>query len=152
MLDRQPKHVFGIAVAAGKTSRDKNASDKNTSGKRFTLQPATRGKRDHLNLLVPAGLDIKDGDLVEAAIQSGRGRFIKSARVIANLGSSTQSGAFSALAIAEFNIRHKFPDAAIREAELPKTPPVKGRRDLRQTPFVTIDGADARDFDDAVYA
>ena len=152
VLDRQPKHIFGIAVASGKTSRDKNASGKNTSGKQFTLQPATRGKRDHLNLLVPAGLDIKDGDLVEAAIQSGRGSFNKSARVIANLGNSTQSGAFSALALAEFNIRHEFPDAAIREAESLKTPPVKGRRDLRQTPFVTIDGADARDFDDAVYA
>ncbi len=152
VLDRQPKHIFGIAVAIGKTSRDKNASGKNTSGKQFTLQPATRGKRDHLNLLVPAGLDIKDGDLVEAAIQSGRGSFNKSARVIANLGNSTQSGAFSALALAEFNIRHEFPDAVIRETESLKTPPVKGRRDLRQMPFVTIDGADARDFDDAVYA
>ncbi|MEK9710517.1 MAG: RNB domain-containing ribonuclease, partial [Alphaproteobacteria bacterium] len=152
VLDRQPKHIFGIAVAIDKTSRDKNASGKNTSGKQFTLQPATRGKRDHLNLLVPAGLDIKDGDLVEAAIQSGRGSFNKSARVIANLGNSTQSGAFSALALAEFNIRHEFPDAVIRETESLKTPPVKGRRDLRQMPFVTIDGADARDFDDAVYA
>ncbi len=28
----------------------------------------------------------------------------------------------------------------------------KGRVDLREQPFVTIDGADARDFDDAVYA
>ncbi|GIR33722.1 MAG: hypothetical protein CM15mP46_7170 [Alphaproteobacteria bacterium] len=37
----------------------------------------------------------------------------KSARVIANLGNSTQSGAFSALALAEFNIRHEFPDAVI---------------------------------------
>ena len=152
VLDRQPKHIFGIAVVTGKTSRDKNASGKNTSGKQFTLQPATRGKPDHLNLLVPVGLDIKDGDFVEAAIQSGRGSFNKSARIIANLGNSTQSGAFSALALAEFNIRHEFPDAAIREAESLKTPPVKGRRDLRQTPFVTIDGADARDFDDAVYA
>ena len=33
-----------------------------------------------------------------------------------------------------------------------KVPPVKGRRDLRDHPLVTIDGADARDFDDAVFA
>ena len=147
VLDRQPKKIFGIAVATSKTSRDRNSS-----GKQFTLQPSTRGKRDHLNLLVPAGLDIKDGDLVEAEIKSSRGSFSKSARVIANLGNSTQSGAFSALAIAEFNIKHEFPDAAIRETDSLRTPPNKGRRDLRQTPFVTIDGADARDFDDAVYA
>ena len=147
VLDRQPKHIFGIAVAV-----HKNTSGKHTSGKNFMLQPATRGKRDQLNLMVPADIEIIDGDLVEAIIQSGRGRFNKSARVIANLGNSTQSGAFSALALAEFNIRHEFPEAVIRETESLKTPPAKGRRDLRQMPFVTIDGADARDFDDAVYA
>ena len=147
VLDRQPKHIFGIAIAT-----KKNTSGKNISGKNFILQPATRGKRDQLNLVVPADMNITDGDLVEAILQSGRGRFSKSARVIANLGNSTQSGAFSALALAEFNIRHEFPETALRETESLKTPPVKGRRDLRQMPFVTIDGADARDFDDAVYA
>jgi ribonuclease R len=142
VLDRYPKHIFGIAVAI----------NKNTSGKKFILQPARRGKRDQLELLVPADMSITDGDLVEAILQSGRERFSKSARVIANFGNSSQSGAFSALALAEFNIRHEFPETALRETETLKTPPVKGRRDLRQMPFVTIDGADARDFDDAVYA
>jgi ribonuclease R len=142
VLDRQPKHIFGIAIA----------TKKNKSGKNFTLKPATRGKRDQLNLVVPADMNITDGDLVEAILQTGRGRFSKSAQVIANLGNSTQSGAFSALALAEFNIRHEFPETALRETESLKAPPVKGRRDLRKVPFVTIDGADARDFDDAVYA
>jgi ribonuclease R len=147
VLDRQLKHVFGIAIAT-----KRNTSGKNISGKNFILQPATRSKRDQLNLVVPADINITDGDLVEAILQSGRERFSKSARVIANLGSSTQSGAFSALALAEYNIRHEFPETALRETESLKTPPVKGRRDLRQLPFVTIDGSDARDFDDAVYA
>ena len=142
VLDRQPKHIFGIAIA----------TKKNTLGKNFILQPATRGKRDQLNLVVPADMNITDGDLVEAVLQSGRERFNKSARVIANLGNSTQSGAFSALALAEFNIRHEFPEAVLRETETLKTPPVKGRHDLRKIPFVTIDGADAHDFDDAVCA
>ena len=147
VLDRQPKHIFGIAIAT-----KRNKLGKHLSGKNFILQPAMRGKRDRLNLVVPADMTITDGDLVEAILQSDRGRISKSARVIANLGNSTQSGAFSTLALAEFNIRHEFPEAVIRETESLKRLEVQGRRDLRQIPFVTIDGADARDFDDAVYA
>ena len=147
LLDRQPKHIFGIAVAVNKNTPGKKNSDKN-----FILQPATRGKRDRVNLLVPADMHITDGDLVEAIMLSGRGRFSKSARVISNLGNSSQPGGFSALALAEFDIRYEFPKSALQETASLKTPPVKGRRDLRQVPFVTIDGADARDFDDAVFA
>ena len=54
----------------------------------------------------------------------------------------------------EHGIRTEFPDAVIAEAErLPADPDpgdVAGRRDLRDLPFVTIDGETARDFDDAV--
>ena len=137
VLDRKLKRLFGIAVA---------------TGKKFLITPATRGKRDQLNLIMADGETVRDGDLVEVAVQSGRGAISKSARLIANLGNRNQSGAFSALALAEFNIRHEFPETALREAEALKTPPVTTRRDLRDTPLVTIDGADARDFDDAVFA
>ena len=48
-----------------------------------------------------------------------------------------------------------FPDAALDEAaalpEQPSKADFAGRRDLRNLPFVTIDGATARDFDDAIY-
>ena len=41
---------------------------------------------------------------------------------------------------------------AVSDAEASKPVSAKGRTDLRQIPLVTIDGADARDFDDAVWA
>lgn len=48
-----------------------------------------------------------------------------------------------------------FPDKAVKQAEaLPEVPgeeDFEGREDLRELGFVTIDGATARDFDDAVY-
>lgn len=46
-----------------------------------------------------------------------------------------------------------FPDLAVKQAEsLDKAPmDIKGREDMRHIPFVTIDGADARDFDDAIH-
>ncbi len=60
------------------------------------------------------------------------------------------------LAIASHGLSHEFPAAALREArrygkEVPATASAN-RVDLRDLPLVTIDGEDARDFDDAVYA
>jgi ribonuclease R len=59
-------------------------------------------------------------------------------------------------AIARFDLPHEFPAAALREAqahgEQVDAHEAKTRVDLRGLPLVTIDGEDARDFDDAVYA
>ena len=59
-------------------------------------------------------------------------------------------------AIARFDLPQEFPSAALREAQAcgeqvdPRE--ANARVDLRDLPLVTIDGEDARDFDDAVYA
>jgi ribonuclease R len=59
-------------------------------------------------------------------------------------------------AIARFDLPHEFPAAALREAqsfgEQVDPREAQTRVDLRDLPLVTIDGEDARDFDDAVYA
>jgi ribonuclease R len=59
-------------------------------------------------------------------------------------------------AIARFDLPHDFSSAALREAQAwgDQVDPEEAdsREDLRSLPLVTIDGADARDFDDAVYA
>ena len=59
-------------------------------------------------------------------------------------------------AIARFDLPHEFAAAALREAqahgEQVDAREANARVDLRELPLVTIDGEDARDFDDAVYA
>jgi ribonuclease R len=58
----------------------------------------------------------------------------------------------SLLAIASYDIPTEFPAAATAEAEAALPVSSAGRTDLREIPLVTIDGSDARDFDDAVWA
>jgi ribonuclease R len=59
-------------------------------------------------------------------------------------------------AIARFNLPQEFTAAALREAQAhgASVDPAEAERrvDLRGLPLITIDGADARDFDDALYA
>ena len=137
LLNHQQKRIFGVIM---------------TAGKGFRLQPAERGKRASMDVEVPNDMTIEAGDLVEARLLPSRGYIGKTARILVNLGNVSLPGAFSALTLAEFGIRHQFPDASINESKGLEVPPVKGRRDLRDHPLVTIDGADARDFDDAVFA
>ena len=60
------------------------------------------------------------------------------------------------VALTKFALPHVFPEAVIKQAEaLPDDPAAEeaeNRVDLRDIPFMTIDGEDARDFDDAVWA
>jgi ribonuclease R len=59
-------------------------------------------------------------------------------------------------AIARYGLPTEFPDAVLREAAQWGTSvdprEAAGRVDLRELPLVTIDGEDAKDFDDAVFA
>ena len=116
------------------------------------LQQAARGARDTISLQTGGDTAFAEGDLVEAELLPRRGHLGKTARVIDNMGPADAPGAFSALAIAENNIPHVFDDSTLAETTGMKVPALRDRTDMRELPFVTIDGADARDFDDAVMA
>ncbi len=71
------------------------------------------------------------------------------------LGKENAPGLEVTIALNTHDIPHKWNDAVLQQVhQIPsevEEPDKKGRLDLRERPFVTIDGADARDFDDAVY-
>jgi ribonuclease R len=77
-------------------------------------------------------------------------------RVIEILGKSGAPGMATEIAIRNFDLPHEWPDGVEEEAadfgDEVTEEMHEGRRDLRDLPLVTIDGADARDFDDAVFA
>jgi len=93
----------------------------------------------------------RDGELVEAEATSKR-MGLPRARIVARLGDPSAPRAISLIAIHQHGIPDHFPDAVVAEAEAAKPAPATGREDLRDLALVTIDPADARDHDDAVFA
>jgi len=77
-------------------------------------------------------------------------------RVSEVLGNYTDPGMEIEIALRKFDLPHEFSKKSLAAArampEEVRPEDLKGRRDLRNMPFVTIDGETAKDFDDAVYA
>jgi ribonuclease R len=96
--------------------------------------------------------DARDGDLVE--IESARiGRYgLPRAKILSVIGSVATEKAISMIAIHAHGIPYIFSDAVLREADNAGPADMKNREDWRHLPLVTIDPADAKDHDDAVYA
>nr|WP_321444268.1 ribonuclease R [uncultured Cohaesibacter sp.] len=96
--------------------------------------------------------DAEEGDLVAVSVtRSGRSRTPR-AHVREVIGPLASEQAVSMISIHALEIPHIFPDAVLMEAERATQPSMKGREDWRDLPLITIDPADAKDHDDAIYA
>ncbi len=117
------------------------------------VEPVDRRTKDSLVIPEAAGVDLRDGDLVLAQITASDQRYgPKRGKIIEVIGREDQPRAASIIAIWAHGIPTGFSDAAEAEANAAQPPTLAGREDLRDIPFITIDPADARDHDDAVYA
>ena len=94
-------------------------------------------------------LDATDGDYVLAQSIPNTHR---EARVIERLGAEGERQIVSVLVLKSKNIPIDFDAETMALAKSKTVPEIGTRRDFRKTQFVTIDGNDARDFDDAVWA
>jgi ribonuclease R len=99
--------------------------------------------------------EAKSGDVVIAQIvkRVGLNRFlVKTREVVKDIGNLNN---IIVMAVLRNDIPHIWPDNLIKSlSRIPNEVSAKdihGRVDLRDIPLVTIDGEDARDFDDAVY-
>lgn len=91
--------------------------------------------------------DIKDNDVILYSI-SHEGKF----QLIKNLGSINSPKSYTKIGIHAYNLPYAFSDESQRIANKGSIPSSEHRADLRNIPLVTIDGPDAKDFDDAVFA
>ena len=112
-------------------------------------------RRSKAEWVIPAGGEngAKDGEIVLAEPLPDHHRLgLKPARVIEVLGHMGDARSVSLICIHTHEIPTEFPADAILEAETAHAVPLGDRTDLRNVPLITIDGEDARDFDDAVFA
>ncbi len=121
------------------------------------LTPSDR--RIPQDIAIPPGdeLGARDGQIAVAEIVTPpTRRTLAVGRLIEVLGDHLAPGMETEVAIRAHEIPHVWPQDVLEEAaRLPAQVSEEdkhGREDLRALPLVTIDGEDARDFDDAVFA
>ena len=144
VLDSAPRRMLGIY-------------DPKTEGGR--LRPTDRRAKSDFALRAEHAKGAEAGELVLAeAIQERRRLGLPAVRVVERLGQLDSNRALSLIAIHEHDIPSAFSETALAEAETAQgvtdlaQDSGPARLDLRDLDLVTIDGADARDFDDAVWA
>ncbi|MEO5811351.1 MAG: ribonuclease R [Rhodanobacter sp.] len=116
-------------------------------------------RRLHLDVMITPGQEqgAHSGQIVVVEITdpptTSRGPL---GAIRAVLGERLEPSLVVEMAIASHDLPHEWPAAVLRDAANVEGAVTaaerEGRIDLRKLPLVTIDGADARDFDDAVYA
>ncbi|NOQ69346.1 MAG: RNB domain-containing ribonuclease, partial [Gammaproteobacteria bacterium] len=115
-------------------------------------------KRISQNIMIPADMfgDAEPGQIVKVEITSQPTKRRQMAgKVIGVIGEHMGPGMEIEISIHSHCIPHEFPDEVMVQADKfgaeVKDKDKSGRVDLRSVALLTIDGEDARDFDDAVY-
>ena len=103
---------------------------------------------------VPPGEDegAEADEIVAGTPLADAGLGLKPARVVERLGRLGDARSVSLICIHTHEIPQEFSEGALEGARRARATPLGEREDLRELALVTIDGEDARDFDDAVFA
>jgi ribonuclease R len=124
-------------------------------GQALFLRPSRKtGGRDAPSLLPldPDGLELDEGDLVRARLDRGKPLAPPRGIALERLGKAEDTGSIALTIAADLELPIEFSAEALAVAEKAQKATLGDRVDLRDLDLVTIDGADARDFDDAVWA
>jgi ribonuclease R len=102
-----------------------------------------------------AGVSFSEGDTIQVRVEAGTpaARAVPATAVL-GLGRRGRAGFDIDYSVAKFRIPSNFSPLALEQAQAQTLPDTiePGRRNLLDKGFVTIDGEDSRDFDDALFA
>ncbi len=133
-LSDEPGRILGVFRAPGRlvpTDRKSKAE--------WRIPPGEDGGAEH-------------DEIVAATPLPHQGLGLKPARITERLGRMGDARSISLICIHMHDIPQDFAQDALDAAARARSVPLGKREDLRGVPLVTIDGEDARDFDDAVFA
>ena len=121
-------------------------------GNRAMVKPRSRKIPQNILIAHKDTNGATDGDWVRIEISRGSGPL--RGRVQEVLGDELAPSRLIDLIVAELGLAEEFPAKVVNEAkgfsDEVAEKDIEDRKDLRHLPFVTIDGEDARDFDDAI--
>ena len=124
----------------------------------FVLQPPFPNQHQPITLdneqVQAMGLQVGDSAKIEITHWPTRDEYA-SGRLLQSLADRADTQLIVPTTLIDLDIPHEFSDAVLTETGRFKEPGARdrnNRQDLRELPLVTIDGEDARDFDDAVMA
>lgn len=125
------------------------------NGMRYVV-PDNKRLTGHILVADDSSLEVKNEDIVNIEItQYPKYKHLAAGVIKQVLGEDNAPGMEVTIALNTHNIPHQWNDDVVKEISKFKdtvsAKEAKPRLDLRKKHFVTIDGADARDFDDAVY-
>ncbi len=125
------------------------------NGMRYVI-PDDKRLTGHILVADDSSLEVKNEDIVSIEItQYPRYKHLAAGVLKQVLGEDNAPGMEVTIALNTHDIPHKWNDDVVKEIakfkDTVSAKEIKPRLDLREKHFVTIDGADARDFDDAVY-
>jgi ribonuclease R len=122
------------------------------SGTHLRVVPVDRKARGEYALEKADAAGARNNDLVLCEPTGRKIAGFPRVRVVERIGSMDSPKTISLIAIHAHGIPTVFPQSVLDEAGAAQPVDSRGRTDLRSVPLLTIDPADARDHDDAVWA
>jgi ribonuclease R len=169
LADALPDDVVEARVLPGSTGTRRQAKVVRVVTRAHERLVGTFRRERRLGYLRPVGMpfvreflipaeeqrEARDGNQVVAQVTSWPEGYVAGrAKIIEVLGDADEPGVDVTIIVRKYGLAESFSeeaeDQARRLAREPGEAELMGRLDLRAMPIVTIDGEDARDFDDAV--
>ncbi len=153
VLEHRFREIFGRVTFNDRDPENRGKKKVKAAARTgFLVYERKKAKEEvYLPFLPP---EIEEGDWVKAEVNFGENGAV-SAKITERIGPDLPAIFDIQMVAGEYNLKEHHTFDAVKQAESYKLEiPGKdeaGRTDLRNLPFMTIDGERARDFDDAVY-